>query len=213
MAKRIWFAGDSDGGSRPVWAPLLAVVGTLTDGFMWMYEVVLDDGRSLHAYKHHDTRRYVHLDTHQNAWAYQHRHGRSMYRKVDLADALTEVFAPWGGLASRPSAEESALIAKAIDVARNRERQPPTTTSETVTVEIDAAFIERARVRVPSECRRTNRATTEHALVLYALDRELVHGDYPGPLTDADASILLADELRQTGRTEQNAIQQRGESR
>jgi len=79
----------------PVWAPLLAVVGALTNGFMWMYEVVLDDGRSLHAYKHRDTRCYLHLDTQSNAWVYQRRRRRSMYRKCDLADALIEVFADW----------------------------------------------------------------------------------------------------------------------
>jgi hypothetical protein len=208
MAKRTWFAGRSISGEPPVWAPLLAVVGALTSGFMWMYEVVLDDGRSLHAYKHHDTRRYLHLDTQRNAWAYQHRQGRSMYHKADLADALTEAFADWDGLAFGPTAEERALIAKVIGAARHGAPQPRTTTLETVTVEIDAVLMERARARVPSERGRTDRATAEHALVLYALDRELLHGDYPGRLTDADASCLLSDELRQTGRVHQNSIQQ-----
>jgi hypothetical protein len=172
---------------------------------MWMYEVVLDDGRHLHAYKHCDTRRYLHLDAERNAWAYQHRQGRSMYRKVDLADALTEAFANWEGLACGPSSEERALIAKVIGAARNRESEPPTTSSETVAVEIDATELrERARARVPSERSRTERATAEHALVLHALDRELLHGDYPGPLSNADAGSLLSDELRQTGRTQQN---------
>jgi hypothetical protein len=103
----------------PVWAPLLAVVGALTNGFMWMYEVVLDDGRSLHAYKHRDTRCYLHLDTQSNAWVYQRRRRRSMYRKCDLADALIEVFADWEALAFGPTAEERALVAKAIGAARN----------------------------------------------------------------------------------------------
>ncbi|MHB8693751.1 MAG: hypothetical protein ACYDHH_21145 [Solirubrobacteraceae bacterium] len=208
MAKTTWFAGESVSDGLPVWAPLLAVVGSLTNGFMWMGEVVLDDGRSLHAYKHCDTRRYVHLDTHHNAWAYQHRQGRSMYRQVSLADALTEAFASWDGLAFGPSAEEGALIAQVIGAARTREPQPRTTTTETVAVEIDAALLERARARVPSGCRPTDRATAEHALVLYALDRELLYGDCRGPLTDADASFLLSDELYQTGRVQQDAIQQ-----
>jgi hypothetical protein len=173
---------------------------------MWMYEVSLDDGRSLHAYKHRDTRSYLHLDTQRNAWAYQHRQGRSMYRKVDLANSLIEAFAGWNDLACAPSTEECALIAKAIDAARNREPQPLMTTTETVTVEIDAALLERARARVPPGRRLTDCATAEHALVLYALDRELLYGDCRGPLTNADASCLLSDELVQTGRVEQNAI-------
>ena len=119
MANPTWFAGRSVRGELPVWAPLLAVAGALTSGFMWMYEVVLDDGRSLHAYKHRETRRYLHLDTQCNAWVYQHRRGRSMYRKCDVADALIEVFADWEALACGPTAEECALIAKVIGVARN----------------------------------------------------------------------------------------------
>jgi hypothetical protein len=124
---------------------------------MWMYEVALDDGRSLHAYKHRQTRRYLHLDGHRNAWAYQHRQGRSMYRQVDLADALTEALADWEHLACGPTAEESALLAMLIDAARNPEPAPPTTTTTTVSVEIDAAVIGRARARVPSERRLTDR--------------------------------------------------------
>jgi hypothetical protein len=209
MVRTTWFAGRSISGELPMWAPLLAVAGALTNGFMWMYEVVLDDGRSLHAYKHRDTRRYLHLDIEHNAWVYQNRQECSMYRKVDLADALSEAFADWEGLACGPTPEERALIAKVIGAARHGAPQPRTTTHETVTVEIDAVLMERARARVPSERGRTDRATAEHALVLYALDRELLHGDYPGLLTDADASCLLSDELRQTGRVHQNAIQQR----
>jgi hypothetical protein len=67
-------------------------------------------------------------------------------------------------------------------------------------------MLERARARVPPEHAPTDRATAEHALVLYALDRELLHGDYSNPLTDADASRLLSDELRQTDREQPHAI-------
>jgi hypothetical protein len=116
MATTTWFAGETAGGRLPVWAPLLAVVGSLTSGFMWMYDVVLDNDRTLHVYKHRDTRRYLHLDTERNAWAYQHRQGRSMYHKADLAVALTEAFADWEGLAFGPTPEERALIAKVIGV-------------------------------------------------------------------------------------------------
>ena len=87
---------------------------------MWMFEVVLDDGRSLHAYKHHVTRRYLHLDVECNAWEYQRRQGRPMYREVDLAYVLTEVFATWENLAFAPTAEERALVADVISAARDR---------------------------------------------------------------------------------------------
>lgn len=128
MAKTIWCAGEDTSGGPPVWAPLLGVVGSLTGGFMWMYEVALDNDRTLHVYKHRNTRRCLHLDTERNAWAYQHRHGRSMYRKVDLADALTEAFAGWDRLACGPTSEERGLIAQAISSARNlHDRSDPLT--------------------------------------------------------------------------------------
>lgn len=173
---------------------------------MWMYEVVLQDDRRLHAYKHHETRTYLHLDTQGNAWAYAHRNGRSMYRTVDLADALAAAFAGWDGLASGPSPEERALIAKVIEAARKPEPSPPPTSTQTIAVDIDAALMARARARVPQQCRLTDRATAEHVLACYALDRELVHGACASPLTAADASRLLMDELHQTGRAQQAAI-------
>lgn len=47
---------------EPVWRPLVKVVGErLAGGFMWMHEDELDDGLSLHAYKHIHTRRYLYL--------------------------------------------------------------------------------------------------------------------------------------------------------
>jgi hypothetical protein len=39
--------------------------------FMWMFEVELSDGRSLQAYKHVDTRRYVHLAADGEAYFYE----------------------------------------------------------------------------------------------------------------------------------------------
>lgn len=49
-------------GEHPTWEPLLDWLGDeLTGWFMWMFEVELEDGRSLHAYKHMETRRYLHL--------------------------------------------------------------------------------------------------------------------------------------------------------
>jgi len=48
--------------SRPVWGPLLGVVGErLTGTFMWMQAIRLEDGTRIHAYKHTETRCYLYL--------------------------------------------------------------------------------------------------------------------------------------------------------
>lgn len=79
-------------GEVPEWRPLLDAVGEyLAETFMWMFEVRLSDGRPLHAYKHIETRRYVHLDPAWNAFRYV---GENYYRRVDLADALEAALSP-----------------------------------------------------------------------------------------------------------------------
>jgi len=82
---------------RPDWRPLEALVGeTVAERFMWMFEVELSDGSSLHAYKHADTREYLHLDAESAAFEYR---SPGRYERVLAADALTAVFAPLPGLA------------------------------------------------------------------------------------------------------------------
>lgn len=50
---------------QPEWRPLCGAVGDRLAGqFMWMAEIELDDGTRVHAYKHVQTRRYLHLDMH-----------------------------------------------------------------------------------------------------------------------------------------------------
>jgi hypothetical protein len=79
-------------GDAPDWTPLENAVGYDVAGdFMWMFEVALEDGRSLQAYKHIDTRRYVHLDPDGEALVYVDR-GR--YRPHPIAEVLAAVFAP-----------------------------------------------------------------------------------------------------------------------
>lgn len=61
--------GTAVGLDRPDWEPLLKVVGE--DGaasFMCMFAVETTDGRRLIAYKHIETRRYLHLDREGNAF-------------------------------------------------------------------------------------------------------------------------------------------------
>lgn len=73
-------------GDTPDWAPLTAVVGpAIAEWFMWMFEVRLDDGLSVHAYKHVTTRRYLHLASDGRAFVYC---GDSSYRAMQLTTAL-----------------------------------------------------------------------------------------------------------------------------
>ena len=64
----------------PEWQPLLDFAPEHIDDFMWMFEVELDRGSRLHAYKHYWTRRYIHLDHEGRAFAYC---GDELYQEVD----------------------------------------------------------------------------------------------------------------------------------
>ena len=55
----------------PVWQPLLDLAPDHIDDFMWMFEVELEDGRHLHAYKHWWTRRYIHLTLDGRAFVFE----------------------------------------------------------------------------------------------------------------------------------------------
>ena len=82
MPKQRAVHGEVTQSQRPEWGPLLSAVGQYgVVDFMWMYEIELRDGRRVHAYKHIDTRRYVHLDADVTAYAYLEG---SRYRPVDL---------------------------------------------------------------------------------------------------------------------------------
>lgn len=84
-------------GHKPEWRPLLSAVGEeVTGDFMWMFEVELSNGTLLQAYKHVDTRCYVHLDPDGAAFVFE---PPDHYRSVPVADVLAAVFAPLLGLA------------------------------------------------------------------------------------------------------------------
>lgn len=72
------------------WAPLeQALSFELAHAFMWMHRFTLPDGTVVHAYKHHDTRRYLFLDTKLRAYRYT---GLSSYVRQDLGAAIVDVF-------------------------------------------------------------------------------------------------------------------------
>lgn len=90
---------------RPNWGPLEDLVGeAVACDFMWMHEVRLSDGLLLQAYKHIDTRRYVHLSSDGRAFYYEwvedfKDDSPAYYRELPVVDAFEAVFAILEGLA------------------------------------------------------------------------------------------------------------------
>ncbi len=103
----------------PDWGPLVAVVGDENAGdFMWMFEVTLDDGRRLQAYKHIFTRGYLHLAADGAAFAYV---SPRRYRPVPAADLLAAVLARLGELCG-VTEQQLARSWAAVDRLENEER-------------------------------------------------------------------------------------------
>lgn len=96
MARRKIYRGRMIQGEHPNWDPLERLVEAVASRFMWMFEVELRDGRRLQAYKHYDTRRYIHLSDDCAAFVYR---PEERYGEWDAADVLMAVFAPLPGLA------------------------------------------------------------------------------------------------------------------
>ena len=82
---------------KPEWGPLLELAPDHIDDFMWMFEVELESGLRLHAYKHIETRKYLHLDKEGRAFVYiwpddiGDDDESSSYREVDPQRILREV--------------------------------------------------------------------------------------------------------------------------
>lgn len=65
--------GDFKGHREPDWGPLLQSAGgqiAVVENFMWMFEIELDNGMPLQAYKHWETRRYLHLGPQAEAFVF-----------------------------------------------------------------------------------------------------------------------------------------------
>lgn len=65
------FRGHMTSYEDPNWEPLVRLAPEHLDDFMWMFEAKLDDGTRLHAYKHCETRRYLHLSEDGRAFYYR----------------------------------------------------------------------------------------------------------------------------------------------
>jgi hypothetical protein len=101
-------------GETPSWTALEELLEEeLLGDFMWMFEVQLEDGRRLNAYKHRSTRRYFHLADDGRAFYYVSGGG---YREVDRPTAILSVFTPreiW-----RPTKAEEAALRESVCRAR-----------------------------------------------------------------------------------------------
>jgi len=98
---------------RPVWEPLLELVGDyLINDFMWMCAIDLDDGGVIHAYKHSATRQYIYVHESDGRTFMWEREDR--YLVVDPRRAIDDVFADWEYLVGDPDDREefrAALVA------------------------------------------------------------------------------------------------------
>lgn len=81
MARKRRQRGEITSWDEPVWEPLLILLRIYVDDFMWMFAVTLEDGTRLHAYKHRETRRYLHLSEDERAFVYEEP---DFYREFDV---------------------------------------------------------------------------------------------------------------------------------
>ena len=106
----------------PEWQPLLEIAGSLTGRFTcgWASSG-LDDGTEVHAYKHHETRRYFHLAADGRAFEYvgptSLRVRDDGYREITRIDAIEEAFHDWP--AFHEGDEAFAVEAEALDELRS----------------------------------------------------------------------------------------------
>lgn len=74
---------------EPNWEPLERhVPEEIWGNFMWMYRI-RPEGQGIEAYKHRDTRRYLHLDHNGRAWRW---HPDGTWTRISVTQALAETF-------------------------------------------------------------------------------------------------------------------------
>ena len=68
------FEGGPNEYEDPTWQPLLELAPErIVEDFMWMHRTKLENGTTVHVYKHCETRKYVFLD--ESGCAYTYREG------------------------------------------------------------------------------------------------------------------------------------------
>jgi hypothetical protein len=105
---------------EPEWGPLVEVVGErLAAGFMWMHEEALENGTSLHAYKHVFTRRYLLLTEDRRAYELS---GCGRFVPLRLDFAIEAALCSWW-IISGWEAEDVDALREAV--VRSAERARP----------------------------------------------------------------------------------------
>jgi hypothetical protein len=105
---------------EPNWRPLVDLIGTdLAEWFMWMFDLELDDGVRVHAYKHIATRSYLHLAEDGRAFVYA---GDERYREIRPRHAIDQAFAGWESLSPEPTdvVAHAAALREVSDRAARR---------------------------------------------------------------------------------------------
>jgi hypothetical protein len=77
---------------------------------MWMFEVELSDGRSLQAYKHIDTRCYVHLAADGQAYFYEHPHRHISIPLWEIFAAVFRTLPRLGGVTAGQILDSQAAV-------------------------------------------------------------------------------------------------------
>lgn len=109
MKSRRILSGTMGRSDRPDWTALEHLVREeLVARFMWMHEVVLEDGARVHAYKDYETREYVHLAEDGRAFDYLPMSGR--YHEVDPFSALMRALEGWDGPPPSESEHEGCEV-------------------------------------------------------------------------------------------------------
>ena len=118
MRSSLFVTGRMRHHDTPDWKSLEELVGSdgLCAHFMWMHDVLLEDGTVLHAYKHRWTRCYFHLADDGRAFHYVTDH---LYHEVDPYTAIKAVFAEWE--CCEPTPEERRALRSALARAAGRD--------------------------------------------------------------------------------------------
>lgn len=119
MRSSRFVAGRMRQHDTPEWTPLERLLGSdgLCAHFMWTFDVLLDDGTVLNAYKHRWTRCYFHLTEDARTFYYVYV-SDDLYSEVDPYAAIKAVFAQWEG--SQPTPEERKALRAALRRAATR---------------------------------------------------------------------------------------------
>jgi hypothetical protein len=106
----------------PSWQPLVDVVGErLAAGFMWMHENALEDGTSVHAYKHIHTRDHLYLTADGRAYEFT---PCERYARVDLHRAIEHALCSWWLLRGWEPADLEAIQAAILSTQETGEGAP-----------------------------------------------------------------------------------------